>query len=116
GHARAFAALVRTGDQYDPECVPCHVTGYGYMAGYGQRSDLSGRRLKDVTCEGCHGSGASHVKSETTGEKAAASGIARSVSEQVCLSCHDEYNSPNFQYERYMDIGGAHRGEGGKTK
>lgn len=98
-HARAFAALVRTSDQYDPECLPCHVTGYGFASGYRIGKDA----LRDVTCESCHGLGSGHVES---GRK-----MVGAVPEKTCLGCHDDYQSPNFQFERYKALGGAHRGQ-----
>ena len=30
------------------------------------------------------------------------------VPEEVCTGCHDEYNSPNFDYDRYRSMGGDH--------
>jgi 2',3'-cyclic-nucleotide 2'-phosphodiesterase (5'-nucleotidase family) len=96
-HARAFHDLVNTGDQYDPECLSCHVTGYGFVSGY-----KAGGDLVDVTCESCHGRGSGHVES---GEKRGP------VAEKTCLGCHDVYQSPNFQFEKYKAMGGAHQGK-----
>ena len=97
-HAHAFSDLVKTGDQYDPECLPCHTTGYGFASGY----PAGGRRMKNTACEDCHGRGSLHA--------AGKAGMDKVVKEGVCASCHDEYDSPNFDFEKYKAMGGAHRG------
>jgi hypothetical protein len=100
-HAGAFASLVKTNDQYDPECLTCHTTGFGWESGYGR--GRKGGGLGEVGCECCHGRGGLHAKSGGQ--------IKKEVPERTCMGCHDEYNSPNFDYTRYLDMGGAHRGK-----
>ena len=102
---------MKTGDQYDPECLGCHVTGFGSPAGYGSPCVAAGTRLRDVTCESCHGSGAIHAayESANTG-KGDSPHISRSVAEKVCKGCHDTYQSPDFDYGKYLQKGGAHMG------
>lgn len=104
-HARAFPTLVKTGDQYDPECLSCHTTGYGFKSGYRGGDD----GMKNVACEDCHGMGSKHAEAMAKGVPETDK-MKRSVAEKVCLGCHDDYNSPNFEYDRYKSIGGAHRG------
>jgi len=109
-HAGAFGILTLKGDQYDPECLPCHTTGFGYVSGYPEGS-ASG--LDNVTCESCHGRGSGHAA--VKGGKTAvgiSDEIRRDVPEDTCRGCHDEEQSPYFEYERYLDMGGAHRGTG----
>ena len=101
GHARAFATLVKTGDQYDPECLSCHTTGYGFASGYG--AGKGGAGLGEVGCESCHGRGEKHMKAGVA--------VRKQVPELVCQGCHDDYNSPNFEYKKYLELGGAHRGK-----
>lgn len=107
-HAGAFADLVTTSDQFDPECLACHTTGYGFVTGYDVLTDRAD--LKSVTCEDCHGRGTGHVESKRGGQAAHDDVVVRTVTAEKCMSCHDEYNSPHFQYEPYKDMGGAHRG------
>jgi hypothetical protein len=110
GHARAFAALQKTGDQYDPECLPCHVTGYALPTGYSGKDDL-----RNVTCEDCHGAAGLHcrtmipwnIKPSAATRKG---NIFRRVKEKVCTGCHDDYNSPDFDFKKFKEMGGAHRG------
>ncbi|MHB8174808.1 MAG: multiheme c-type cytochrome, partial [Nitrospirota bacterium] len=109
-HARAFSALVKTGDQYDPECVPCHVTGYGFPTGYnGKNADL-----RNVTCEDCHGAGGLHSEYEMPGDYLKPYSVPPvHVREKICMGCHDNYHSPNFDFKKYERMGGAHRGYNG---
>jgi hypothetical protein len=46
--------------QYNPECVMCHVVGFGKTGGYTD-AQVTGR-LKNVGCESCHGPCSEHVK------------------------------------------------------
>lgn len=111
GHFRAYSTLVLTSDQYDPECLSCHTTGYSYSA-----ADAGGKvayrhdGIRDVTCEACHGKGGGHVASHDGGVKGNTDGgMVRTVDEDTCLRCHDEANSPYFSYLEFLEKGGAHR-------
>jgi Cytochrome c554 and c-prime len=110
-HFGAFGILTIKGDQYDPECLPCHTTGFGYATGY-PKGSADG--LDNVTCESCHGRGAGHAAIKggkpTAGLK---DEIKRVVPEDTCMGCHDEEQSPYFDYQKYLEKGGAHRGTGG---
>ncbi|MEI6127982.1 MAG: multiheme c-type cytochrome [Pseudomonadota bacterium] len=94
-HARAYATLAKNSSHYDIECLSCHTTGYGEQGGYavsqGEQSPF-----RNVQCESCHGPGSRH-----TGEK---SGIVRDGGRDVCLGCHNEKNSPKFDYEEYLPM------------
>jgi len=109
-HAGAFGILTVKGDQYDPECLPCHTTGFGFASGYPEGSAPG---LDNVTCESCHGRGSGHAAIK--GGKAGSGlkdEIRREVPEDTCRVCHDEEQSPYFDYDRYLEMGGAHRGTG----
>ena len=45
--------------QKAPECLPCHVTGYGAPA---ERYGPSYSQAEGVTCESCHGAGSGYSK------------------------------------------------------
>ncbi len=65
--------------------------------------------MKNVACEDCHGKGSGHAEAMAKG--GLDNGIMKKeVDEIVCLGCHDNYNSPNFEYDKYMEMGGAHMG------
>ena len=44
-HQRAVKSLAKTNDDYDPECVRCHVTGWATQGGFvGLRFDARSTR------------------------------------------------------------------------
>ncbi|HMG24414.1 MAG TPA: multiheme c-type cytochrome, partial [Kofleriaceae bacterium] len=57
-HAKAWKTLVDRGQQFDLDCIGCHVTGWDRPGG----SNLGHNdQLRDVQCETCHGPGSIHV-------------------------------------------------------
>ena len=93
-HAKAWRSLVERRETDNPECIECHTTGYGEPGGFGELSTTNIRKYKGVQCEGCHGPlgghpNAAHVKSTP-------------ITEASCTGCHDEANSPDFDYAKYM--------------
>src|SRR5205085_4377825 len=52
GHAHAMATLERKSQQFDNECVRCHVVGFNNG---GFQSLISTPQLANVQCEACHG-------------------------------------------------------------
>ncbi len=90
-HGRSYNTLVLDGHQYDPECIKCHTTGYGYVSGflsYEENPDLI-----NVGCESCHGAGSEHVKD--------VSKKLYGADENNCDMCHDSEHSPKFQFKEY---------------
>ncbi|MFW6108280.1 MAG: multiheme c-type cytochrome [bacterium] len=90
-HAHAMGSLERAGYHYSPECIVCHVVGYGAPDGYVSRDQTP--ELARVGCEACHGRGGRHVASR--GEAKGA--IVRS-GEPTCLRCHTPKRSTGFLY------------------
>jgi hypothetical protein len=86
-HAHAFATLERTQKDSTPECVQCHVIGWGRPGGYVDAQSTA--RLKNVGCEVCHGYGTQHSMFAGTGGK---------VAEAVCITCHTPANDPGWNY------------------
>jgi cytochrome c554/c'-like protein len=89
-HAAAFKTLLDRHRHYQPECISCHVVGYGTPHGY--RVGDSEEPLGNVQCEVCHGPGADHVADPTP------SNIQKSVPERICLECHTPDHSDSFVY------------------
>ena len=79
----------------DPNCVGCHVTGYGEAGGYssGMNSD-DAKLIVGVTCEACHGAGGSYrLKHGEAEDKLKSSGATSD--RQVLVSAQQ-----NFDYEK----------------
>lgn len=103
-HARAWQTLVdaeadpqRYGwpvTRY-PDCVHCHVVGYGEQSGFVDAETTP--NLRDVGCERCHGAGSRHVDDP----EAHRLGIARGRrASELCAECHDFEQSPDFLYDQ----------------
>ena len=91
-HEHAWASLKATNDHHDPECVACHVTGWGDSSGF--ITEASTPKLINVTCEACHGPGEEHnnLQTKTPNGK---------LGKQFCVKCHDPDNSPKFDFDKY---------------
>ena len=93
-HADAYKTLVEDGHQYDPDCVYCHVTGFGYDSGF--RGEQDTPELASVGCEACHHPGSRHVEAQAVSlEEEEPYGA---VAPADCLACHTQARSPNFDY------------------
>jgi len=90
-HAKAFDSLTIKNQDYNPECVSCHVTGFGYVGGF-KRPDYT-PEMADVQCEMCHGAGGEHAANPQPGYG--------QISPLACIYCHTSDKSPNFDYATY---------------
>ena len=90
-HARAFDTLVKNQRDSTPECLPCHVVGLGQPGGFMSRQTTP--EMINVQCESCHGMGTKHP------EKGDPNAI---VGPAVCLTCHTQEQSPNFDYDEAL--------------
>lgn len=90
-HAHAMETLARAGYEYSPECIVCHVAGYGAPDGYVSRESTPD--LSSVGCESCHGRGGRHVASGGKDRVALVRGDASS-----CTPCHTARRSPGFSF------------------
>jgi peroxiredoxin len=90
-HGHAFDTLVKHGADANPECVGCHVVGFGKPGGY----TISPRTpdFEDVGCESCHGRGGPHL---TPGF------VTAGNYEPVCVTCHDQKHSLGFEYASFL--------------
>jgi 2',3'-cyclic-nucleotide 2'-phosphodiesterase (5'-nucleotidase family) len=95
-HARAWETMIIEGQTKNPECITCHSTGFGQKGGFGEPSVNNIRKYKAVQCEACHGPMRGHPEENSI--------HSQPVSPETCLVCHDEANSPNFQWERYLRL------------
>lgn len=76
-----------------PDCVACHVVGYGERSGF--RSVADTPHLTDVGCERCHGPGSEHV---AAGGQKPLGLLGGAQPSQLCTQCHDYEQSPTFVY------------------
>lgn len=106
-HANAWETLEVRGQQFDFDCINCHVTGWDKPGG----SNLAfNDTLRDVQCETCHGPGSLHV---ARGGEETPKSIVRNPPPDMCATqCHTKEHSDTFQYDAYMrDIVGPGHGE-----
>lgn len=98
-HADAFATLVEDNSHFDPECLGCHVTGYGRANGF--RDAKTTPAMSDVQCEACHGPGMVHFRYHSTDGKRGTEADAAmgTVSESVCTNCHRDDHDPEFDFD-----------------
>ncbi|HWX43627.1 MAG TPA: multiheme c-type cytochrome [Blastocatellia bacterium] len=91
GHSHAMETLEKRSQQFDANCVKCHVVGYekgGFQALY------STPQFANVQCESCHGPGRQHVDRPEKGYGFMSTPVG-------CVQCHTQANSPDFNFETY---------------
>ncbi len=94
-HARAaWTSLLKRNETDNVECVGCHTTGFGQPGGFGELTSANLGRFKAVQCEACHGPLAGHPDDPRV--------VAQAITPETCLGCHDEANSPDFDYDSYL--------------
>ena len=82
---KAWSVLQMRGKTKDPECLKCHVTGYGQPGGF--VSDQATPQLRYKQCEACHGAGGLHAGNP--GNADAKKALKSYVSDKnVCIECH----------------------------
>jgi len=96
-HAHAFDSLYEGQRHLLPSCQSCHTTGFGHEGGYDPTIGTPG--LRNVSCESCHGPASEHVLNP------AKTNIRKTVEATLCAQCHDESNSPDFEFEQQRYAG-----------
>lgn len=93
-HAHAFKTLVDANQDFNVECVSCHVTGFDTPGGFVNARRTPG--LMNVQCEACHGDATGHVADlqKPYGD----------VPPRQCFTCHTKENSPDFVFFPYWDM------------
>ena len=90
-HAHAMATLEKRSQQFDNECVGCHVVGF-QKGGF--QSLYTTPQLANVQCEECHGPGRQHANNPGKGYGFMATPVG-------CVQCHKEPNDPDFEFSVY---------------
>lgn len=80
--------------QESPDCLKCHVTGYGLPP---TRFEATYKMEDGVTCEACHGPGSAYKKMQIMKdlEQAKQNGLIIPT-EETCKKCHNS-ESPTFK-------------------
>jgi len=99
-HKRGVVGISR------PECVRCHVTGFGGPGGF--PSAIPAKPLEHplagVGCEACHGPGKAHAADPK--KPKAILHLGGTCPEcnilTICRQCHDDENSPHFDYRQAL--------------
>ncbi|GAB4344025.1 MAG: hypothetical protein Kow0089_20270 [Desulfobulbaceae bacterium] len=98
GHARAWQTLATANQQYNQECVRCHVTLPTYDPDTVTRLNLLAglpEVFRGVGCETCHGPAAGHSRNP---ERFA----PEKPDEQTCLICHTPDHDTSFNFEEKL--------------
>jgi peroxiredoxin len=102
-HSRSVESLRKERKDDEAGCLRCHVTGYGRPGGFPEDGGVRANEdLARVGCESCHGPGGEHVMNEgkrpggivKLGDKCDSCVIL-----QICGSCHDDTNDPDFRFQ-----------------
>ncbi|CAD7770651.1 MAG TPA: cytochrome C [Candidatus Desulfofervidus auxilii] len=88
--SRNFRILEMRGKEHDPQCLPCHTTGYGEPGGFVSVEKTP--HLKNVQCETCHGPASLHLKATTLEEKRK----TVKVPHNICTKCHTQHGHREF--------------------
>jgi thiol-disulfide isomerase/thioredoxin len=89
-HSTAYWTLYEREEAENPDCIGCHVVGFGQPSGF----ELAKYRspVADVGCEACHGPGGPHA-----GDRQPVA-----ASREVCVTCHDADHSIRFDLNRAL--------------
>jgi 2',3'-cyclic-nucleotide 2'-phosphodiesterase (5'-nucleotidase family) len=88
-HAHSMASLEGESKEGSSQCLQCHVTGYDQSNGF----TVNRSELASVSCEQCHGYGTTH----------GSPGFIAKPGVESCKVCHDQKNSPDFDYHDYWE-------------
>lgn len=114
-HAHALVTLVNKGQEYNPECLKCHTTGFRQFNGFYAYSHIDSQQMFNVQCEVCHGPAQEHMETQMQLVSRPESWMSKAdyqallkrakktmpqkkVPESVCLKCHTPENDNHFVY------------------
>ncbi len=100
GHARAWQTLAAVNQQFNLNCLVCHVT---LPTDDKTSGDDTGQRLarlpstfNNVGCEACHGPGKKHAQQPKRVKM-------RKAGATVCLTCHTPEHDNNFDFKHKLE-------------
>jgi 2',3'-cyclic-nucleotide 2'-phosphodiesterase (5'-nucleotidase family) len=88
-HATAYDTLEAKEQQFNVQCLPCHITGPAAQTG--QEMLALAHDLRQVGCESCHGPGRAHTLQP---------GVAKAGQPTMatCLHCHKGEHDDRFEF------------------
>ncbi len=89
-YSRNFRILEMRHKEHDPQCLPCHTTGYGQPGGFVSIEETP--HMKNIQCEACHGPASLHVKAPTVEEHQR----TLSIPKNVCTKCHRQHKHMGY--------------------
>jgi len=95
-HARSYQTLVKVQQNYNPDCLGCHVT-FNLKNDHTALLSLPADLLQ-VGCETCHGPGSEHVKNQES------KSIIHRPASPICLDCHTGERDDSFDYEHDIKL------------
>ena len=97
-YSRNFRIIQMRKKDKDPNCLPCHTTGYGKPGGFSSVQETP--NMINKQCECCHGPASLHLKAPDKREHQK----MLSIPKNVCTVCHSGHRHPGycvtFDYER----------------
>lgn len=114
-HSHAMQSLVDKGQQFNPECIKCHTTGFRQANGFYTITHSPSQQMINVQCEVCHGPAYEHSEAQMKIAAGAKNWMQKKdyaallkhekdviptakVPEAVCLKCHTPENDGHFVY------------------
>jgi hypothetical protein len=99
-HASAYQTLVEQDQQFNLDCLPCHVTSEYKDIKLSEDDTVLlslPATLQQVGCEICHGPGKNHAASQLS------SAISRKPDKSICIRCHTAERDENFNYDNDIE-------------
>ncbi len=93
-HAVSLKTLKDEHKEKSPDCLSCHTSGFGRDDGYLNYNITAA--LKNVNCTECHYTPAGHLAEP-------AAFVTSGLTEENCVRCHDQANSPTFAFAAFME-------------
>ena len=105
-HASAYQTLIDNHQQFNSECISCHVVGFDQKREKkgGFISEQITPHLKGVGCENCHGARLDHINKfhDTTSSKKSTNTHLQinKNTPKNCQTCHHPPHSISFDYQQ----------------
>jgi len=99
-HANALQTLVKVKQQYNQDCLICHVTLPTYDPETVMKDNLIAglnEEFHNVTCESCHGPGRKHAAQPEKHKPLI-------PDDKTCRNCHTPEHDTDFDYERKVRV------------